>query len=448
MRPIKIALWGFLAALTLLWLLAETPWALPTGVFGWRTVLVQYTGLLAIGSMSLATLLALRPRWPERPLQGLDKMYRLHRWLGIAALTAAVIHWLWAQGVKWAVGFGWLARPHRGPRPSPPSGLEGWLAGQRGWAEQVGEWAFYAVVVLILIALIRRIPYHWFYKTHRLIAVAYLVLVYHALVLVKFSYWTTPLGVVLAVLLAGGAFAAVVSLFGGIGARRRVAGKIVSLQYYRPLRVLEMELRMTGRWPGHQAGQFAFMTADPEEGPHPFTIASSWEGGAPTILLIAKELGDYTRTLPQRLHPGQAVTLEGPYGRFTFDDGRPQQIWIGAGIGITPFIAAMKRRAAQPTLERAPQVDLFHTTADYDPTAIAKLRTDAEAAGVRLHLLVDARDGYLTGERVRVEAPEWREAGIWFCGPPGFGAALRKDFAGVGFPVAERFHQELFELRG
>ena len=43
--------------------------------------------------------------------------------------------------------------------------------------------------------------------------------------------------------------------------------------------------------------------------------------------------------------------------------------------------------------------------------------------------------------------PGWREASVWFCGPGGFGAALRQDFAAQGFPVEDRFHQELFAMR-
>jgi predicted ferric reductase len=56
-------------------------------------------------------------------------------------------------------------------------------------------------VLLIAVALVQRIPYRIFYKTHRLLAVAYLVLVFHALILMNLPYWTTPLGVVMAVLL-------------------------------------------------------------------------------------------------------------------------------------------------------------------------------------------------------------------------------------------------------
>ena len=137
------------------------------------------------------------------------------------------------------------------------------------------------------------------------------------------------------------------------------------------------------------------------------------------------------------------VTVEGPYGCFDFTDEQPRQIWIGAGIGITPFIARMKQRAAVP---EAKTIDLFHPTADVDQNAIDLLQADAAAAQVNLHLLVSGKDGRLDGERIRASIPEWATASIWFCGPPGFGQALRDDFVAHGLPP-ERFHQELFQMR-
>jgi hypothetical protein len=69
----------------------------------------------------------------------------------------------------------------------------------------------------------------------------------------------------------------------------------------------------------------------------------------PRITFITKALGDHTRTLHERLKAvGMPVTVEGPYGCFDFDDEKPRQIWVGAGIGITPFVARMKQLATQP----------------------------------------------------------------------------------------------------
>ncbi|WP_246740910.1 hypothetical protein [Mesorhizobium sp. NZP2298] len=148
-----------------------------------------------------------------------------------------------------------------------------------------------------------------------------------------------------------------------------------------------------------------------------------------------------------RLKVGQKVTVEGPYGCFTFDDGSPRQIWVGAGIGITPFVARLKEMATQKSTQTRPEIDLFHTTREVDEEALKRLAQDARAANVRLHTLIDARDGKLSGERIREMVPGWPEASVWFCGPIKFGAALRADFAAQGLPVDERFHQELFELR-
>lgn len=451
MRRIKIVFWGVAALLGILWLVADPLALQPTGFFALRGSIVQLSGLLAMTCMSVGMILALRPRWPERWIGGLDKMYRLHKWLGIGGLVLAIIHWLWAQGAKWAVGLGWLAPPERAAPPAAASAVEGAFRSWRGTAEGVGEWAFYAAVLLIAVALIDRIPYRLFYKTHRLLAVAYLVLVFHAVVLIRFSYWSSPLGVVMAVLLAYGTWAAIVVLVRRVGASRKVNGTITRLHYFPSLRVLEGDIEIPQGWPGHNAGQFAFVTSDEAEDAHPFTIASVWNPSEHRLTFITKELGDYTRRLPEALRVGQPVKVEGPYGCFTFEDGHTRQIWIGGGIGITPFIARMKQlamdRRAYSGRPRSQAIDLFHSTADWSEDAIGKLTADAEAAGVRLHVLHDPRDGRLTGDRIRADVPDWEQASIWFCGPAGFGAALRSDFASHGLPVAKRFHQELFSMR-
>ncbi|HET8744742.1 MAG TPA: ferric reductase-like transmembrane domain-containing protein [Ramlibacter sp.] len=445
MNRIKIALAGVFLVLTALWLLADSFAPQPFTYFRFRDVFIQYTGVLAIGAMSLALLLALRPRRLEPLLDGLDKMYRLHKWLGISALVLAVVHWWFAQGTKWMVGWGWLTRPARGPRGAPPdtATLEGWLRAQRGLAESLGEWCFYAAAVLIVLALVKRFPYHLFAKTHTLLAPVYLVLVFHAAVLVRFAYWSQPLGWVLALLLAAGSVAALLALFGRIGAGRKTQGGIEFLQHYPGLDVLEMRIALEPGWPGHAAGQFAFVCSDQREGAHPYSIASAWNPRDPHLTIIAKALGDHTARLRHSLQVGTPVTVEGPYGCFDFEDGLPRQIWVGAGIGITPFVGRMKQLAAQG---HANAIDLFHPTSVHEPAAIAKLTADAEAAGVRLHLLSGAQDGRLDGDRIRAAVPDWRDASLWFCGPAAFGQSLRADFLAHGLPPA-RFHQEMFQMR-
>ena len=449
-KNIKLVFWGTLAVVSLLWVAADPAVFDVRGVFALRSFMMQYSGVLAMAAMSVAMVLALRPRWPERWLGGLDKMYRLHKWLGISALIFSVVHWLWSEAPKWAIGLGWLGRPERGQRPALTNPIQQFLSDLRSPAEGLGEWAFYLTVLLIAVALIPLIPYRWFFKTHRVLAATFLVLAFHTVVLTTFDYWTTPLGAVLAVLLAAGSFSAVVVLFRRVAAGRQVTGKIVDLLQFPGVRVIETRIELAPGWPGHQPGQFAFATSDSQEGAHPYTIASAWDPKHPSITFIVKALGDHTSQLAEKLRVGQQVRIEGPYGCFTFEDNAPRQIWIGGGIGITPFVSRMKHlahaRKHAPDAAR-PVIDLYHTTADLDETALERLAADAVDADVRLHILIDARHGKLTGERIRSEVPEWREASFWFCGPVGFGDALRADFAAHGLDIGSRFHQELFSMR-
>lgn len=443
MKHIQLTLVGLLLVLSGLWFAADSVLADPFAIFNFRTSMLNYTGILAMGAMSVGMMLALRPRGRiETFLGGLDKSYRLHKWLGITALVTAVAHWLWVEAVKWAVGWGWLEKPARkGPRPVY-EGVQGWLAGQRGWAEDLGEWAFYAAVVMIGLALIKRFPYRYFFKTHRWLAVVYLVLVYHSVVLMKFDYWAQGMGLVMAVLLAAGSVAAVVSLTRRVGLTRRTVAVVDEVEYHADNRVLRVAMSVQGRWPGHQAGQFAFVTLDPREGPHPFTMSSAWKGDGKMFFLI-KALGDYTQTLPATVKVGDAAQVEGPYGRFSFQGRHPRQIWVAGGIGITPFIARMQALCEQPD---GKAIDLFYSTSAPDAEFIRRLRQRADQAGVTLHVVIAAEHGRLTPQRMRELVPDWPQASVWFCGPAGFGQALREDWVAQGGSPAD-FHQELFEMR-
>ncbi|MCW8842285.1 MAG: ferric reductase-like transmembrane domain-containing protein [Rhodobacteraceae bacterium] len=446
MRTIKITLWSLLAGLSLMWFAANLPLPETLSILTVRKLLLQYSGVLGIGAMSVAMMLATRSPLVDRWLSGLDKSYRLHKWLGIAALVTAVAHWGVVNGPKWAMSLGLLERPerrgHRGEM-ADLGAIQTFLNSQRDTAEMIGEWAFYGAVALIAFALIKRIPYRFFAKTHTLIAVVYLALVFHAVVLMDFDAWAQPVGIVTGVLMIGGVMAAFLALTRQIGRARRVEGKITALRQFPSMKVTEAEITVDAGWPGHDAGQFAFVTFDKAEGAHPFTIASAWDKDARVITFISKALGDYTTLLSGQMAVGDDVTIEGPYGRFTFDDTKERQIWIGAGIGITPFIARLKHLAGTPD---GTQIDLIHCVPEIAPEPKALLEGDVAAAGATLHLMRDGEDGFLTGARLREMVPDWASASVWFCGPTGFGEALRRDLVAQGLRPGD-FHQELFNMR-
>ena len=441
MRPIKLTFVALFIGLTLLWLLSGGL-ALPRYHF-WpvRKMLVEYSGVLAMGAMSVAMILAARPGRFERFFDGLDKTYRLHKWLGISALVVGTVHWGWAQVPKWLVGWGLLTKPAKGGGAGP-EGFFGWLHGFRGIAEDIGEWAFYAAAILLVLALVKRFPYHWFFRTHRWLALIYLALVLHSVVLTPPAWWSQPLGIVQALMMIAGSVAALISLTRRIGRKHQVIGHIRSLTHHRDNQVLRVEIQLDGAWPGHQAGQFAFVTFDRKEGPHPFSLSSAWRDDG-LLAFSIKGLGDYTRTLPVRLKVGDAVKVEGPYGCFDFRGDKPRQIWIAGGIGIAPFIGQLQALADRG---QGTPVDLFYSTSAPDEGFIERVRKLAERASVRLHVLVASRDGRLTPERLRQLVPHWRECDIWFCGPLGFARDLRTDLQAHGL-APDDFHQELFDMR-
>jgi len=407
------------------------------GFWDWRQALIVLSGVLALWWMSAGMVLATRPVWLERRFGGLDKLYRLHKNIGIGAGILVLAHWL----AEWLPKN--LGKLGLFDRPSHPHGHGAeslWL----GLAKDVGEWAGYILMALVVLALVKRIPYRYFRWVHRAFAPVFLAGAFHGLMLMPTDFWRQPLGWFTAAMAVIGVVPALLSLAGRIGADRRHPARIEAL---RPLPdgVLEVVLRPIGRWPGHRAGQFLFVDfGHAGEGAHPFTIASAWAVADGTLTIAIKALGDYTRSLPGRLAVGNAATLEGPYGDFTFDTGTAgRQVWVAGGIGITPFLARLRELAAGG--RRPSQADLFYCTRGSLGAEIeAELATLCRDAGVCLHRRLTDDQGPL--DSAEVEARLAPEASVWFCGPAAWGKALADALARKGLP-AKAFHREAFEFR-
>ena len=442
MNRVKIIFWVLCLGLTAFWLDSDP--VLSSGQsFSQRQIsFVNLTGIVAMGAMAVSLLLALRSVEVEPYVGGLDKSYRLHKWLGVAALAMIIAHWLWIEAPSWLVSLGVMSRPAREAGGSRPAQGLALMRALQGPARGVGQWCFYAAVILLVLALLKWFPYRQFIRTHQLLAIVYLFLVFHSVVLLKTAYWTHAIAYLVTALMAAGAAAAIYIIFRKVGRTRQAVGEIEAVTPHQDGRILGVKVCLKDRWPGHDAGQFAFVKFANGEEPHPFTISSSWRGDGELTFLI-KELGDFTRTLADTLKVGSLVTVEGPYGRFNFNGSHQRQIWISAGIGITPFVSRMQQLAGQPD---GKIIDLFHATGGRDVRTNAGLWRLASEANVRLHVWVAAEDGRLRADHIRRGVPEWRSADIWFCGPVDFGKALQQGFFEEGLPPSS-FHQELFHLR-
>ena len=438
----KTILASFLTLVTLAWGWEMlSPQHLSAGSLAWTLYQegLYLTGLWSISLMSLAMVLATRPTWLERPLGGMDRIYRLHKWSGILAVGFAAMHWLVEMSddlLKATVGrAGRIRKDDFSAFAEPVQDL----------GEALGEWAIYALFALLALTLWSRFSYRLWRPLHRAMPVLYLLLAFHAIVLAPANYWNQPTGLLLAVLLTAGVMASVLSLAGRIGRGKRVSGSVVSVENPTP-DILEVRCRLADGWRGHRPGQFAFVTFDSSEGAHPFTIASA-DRGDRIVTFAIKSLGDYTRKLPRQLVVGNPVQVEGPYGRFELhrSDRRTRQIWIAAGIGITPFIAWLESLQG----ERAPEVaaDLHYCVRDRttDPFVERLQELCTGLPKVRLHLH-DEQSGPLTAEALAATSGNVKRAEVWFCGPRGFAETLRNGLR-QAWPGSIRFHQEAFEMR-
>ncbi len=437
----KTILASFVAIVVLGWgeaMLSPDHLSAGAGLWALRQEGLYLTGLLSISLMSLVMVLATRPVWLERPLGGMDRIYRLHKWSGILAVAFAALHWLVEMSddlLKALVGRAGRIKGDASAFAEP----------MRDLGEALGEWAIYLLLGLLALTLWKRFSYRLWRPLHRAMPVLYLVLVFHSVVLAPADYWSRPIGLLLALLFAAGSIASVQSLTGRIGRKRRVRGRVVAVRSP-GADIIEVSCHLDGKWLGHRPGQFAFVTFDAGEGAHPFTIASV-DRGDRTVTFAIKALGDYTRSLARRLGEGSPVEVEGPYGRFELSrtNNRARQIWVAGGIGITPFIAWLESMQDESAAELS--ADLHYSVRDReaDPFVERLQSLCAALPKVRLHVH-DQHSGPLTADALTAGLNETNRAEVWFCGPRGFADSLREGLRQV-WPGRVRFHQEAFEMR-
>ncbi|EPN4955174.1 ferredoxin reductase family protein [Vibrio diabolicus] len=449
MKTVRNFVWMIIAAVSVLWWMSEPQLLSSTQFFQWRSALIQYSGVLSLALMSIAMVLALRLPVIEQWVHGMDKAYRVHKWLGIAGVSLGVIHWLMYKVPKWLVAAVWLEKPvkHTGEGPSGNNfvGFELWVKELRDIGLDLGEWGFYLLLVLLAVSLWTVVKYKPFKLSHRLMAVVYLMVALHSVLLIKHAYWGDPIHFIAFGFALMGSAAAVYSLFGFVGRANRYPAKVVSTRYFPQARVMELVLAPgindQGKpWQGHKAGQFAYVRFGNED-PHPFTIVSGEHD--PEIRFLIKELGDFTTNLYQRVKASDEVVVEGPYGRLEFDVNKPQ-VWVAGGVGIASFFAILSSLKA---LKRHPPVHLFYCTRGLDSHLVDELWNAARQAQVKLNVIDTAISPRLNVEQIAKECGDLSRYEFYFCGPEVFSRTLKKELEVYRFDTEHHYHEELFVMR-
>lgn len=441
MQPTTKWITGALVFAGLIFALSPGPQHFIVNPGGWevREQFVYLTGVASLSLMVLSVVISVRIPWLNRRMQGLDKAYIIHKWTGIFATLLTLFHWLGEKAPEWLVELGLIPNPGELTDGSSYSELEIDLF-QSGTT--VAQVAFYGTIILVVIALFKRIPYRIFHKSHKVFPLLFLLAAYHgATAQLKERWLGTPASYLLLLLLAIGVVAALIALFQQIGAARKTTATIHQLTHYEPG---ILDLQLTTQTPfHHQPGQFAFLRFPHDGEPHPFTMASSGDD-AHTLRFVIKSLGDFTSHLAHQLQVGHAVTVEGPYGSFQFEAPGRRQIWIAGGIGITPFLARLEHLAKYGNTRH---IDFWYSTrSDAGSVFPSNLAGLCQQSGVTYHHLDSTRQQYLKAETLHQTAGNLTDVSIWFCGPSAFAQCLLRDLSAYGFDK-RHFHYDSFTIR-
>ncbi len=382
-----------------------------------------FIGAASIVLMAWSFLLAVRIRLLEPLFGGLDRMYRVHRWAGALAIGAMFLH--------------------TRAEPEIQGGVPGASEGVADMATSLAGNAEIALYALVGLSVIRWIPYRWWRWTHKLLGIPFALASWHFFTAEKPYDNASGWGLYFGAFMVGGLIAYLARVVGrdmlARGRRYRVAAAEVSGS------TLELHLEPCGRPLRFTAGQFAVLKLRRPglREPHVFTIASAPEDGS--LRFFIRRLGDWTA----RLHDagdlvGADVRVEGPYGRFAPTGAGSPTVWIAGGVGVTPFLAAIRGLPVAPEGERPV---LYHCVSRREDVMARDVLERAEREGrLELHVLA-SRSGRRFGSdtlRERFGRQGLRGAHVAVCGPSPLVAAAERAARRLGAPHVER---EDFDFR-
>lgn len=226
---------------------------------------------------------------------------------------------------------------------------------------------------------------------------------------------------------------------------------------------------------------------------HPFTISSAEESGALTFHI--RSLGNWTAALRRRVERDEAAGdgagsatepmvayVDGPYGTpsaHIFDSRFA--VFIGAGIGVTPFASVLASFVLRAGSEHPPKLTKAHFfwlnkdqySFEWFAALLAELEEEDSRQLLDIHLCMTAgradttalavevarqivheagKDDIVTGLRTHTHMgePDWERmlflireqhapepVDVYFCGPPGLGKKIRPICARLGMAFRE-----------
>lgn len=450
-QPAVVLIIAALLVTTILWVAGRYDDLSRAGFWPWRgpsQLVMLWSSTLAV----LSILAVVRARAFEPLFRGLGEAVRLHRRMGLAALILLVIH-----GLLLAAD----AAAHGGSVAGVLNPF--WNMDQRS----IDILAWYLLIGLGILAYDRRLRHELWLGLHRIIGILFVLGTLHAAIEPGTIRIYEPLRtwIILLLLVGAGAWIYRVLLFLKMGPRYRYQ---VDSVVPRGRETIDLVLRPVDRRMMYEPGTFAFIRVPRFAGKsrelHPFSISSS--PLERNLRFSIRQVGDFTRQLsylslgqdnpdywrarrPGRLHPVSTlsrahVDVYGPFGGFTphrFQQYR-RLVWIGAGIGITPFLSMLAFEHG--TLDLL-QVRLYYLVHEPDDAVYdQEIRSHGSSAGFSINytMWATSEHGRLHARDVLAESPEGEYA-IMMCGSMPFVRDLSRQLRELGFPAHRIITEEL-----
>ncbi|MBN1929455.1 MAG: ferric reductase-like transmembrane domain-containing protein [Chlorobiaceae bacterium] len=414
--------------------------------------------LTATVMMCWAVILSTRDKVIESYFGGLDKVYQVHKHIGRWSFFIILLHPFFLAIDKLPdflefIAYFWFHAPH----------------GDRNiWGTNLGILALLLTIVLVIVTLWIKLPYHIWKRSHEYMGLMLLVVVGHIVVIdgdvaayPVLKYWMYT---ILMLSLAGFVYIRFFYRFFGpryeyLISDKQQTGDILQLTFSPVDRVMDFK-----------PSQFVYLVVNKEgisKEPHPFSIACGYNLKG-SFKLGIRQSGDYTRTL-DAVENGDSVTVYGPYGMFSdrFLSAEKDCIFIGGGIGITPFLGMwhvalhseeqlsekdipQRLQVSHPEIIKAwksPLVSLFYVVRSMDDASFDKNILDEisssnfhgfaalEKRGHHYELYCDADKGFISAEYIsRQINGALFDKYIFLCGPWPMVASLMSQFKALGVP--------------
>lgn len=436
----KITIWsiGGLILGCLIFILSPSFNELFTNINIWhyKELSLYLTGSIAIVYMVMSMVLSVRFSIINNYAGGLDKAYKIHKWVGIWAFVSSIVHWFTET---WFIDICKLffTLP---PKVKGVSTISDFAKQIYHIGNDMVEYAFYVFVIVLVIALIKKVPYHIFRYIHKTIPVLFLFAAYHAFTIQIKGAWFGSIGsFILSIIIFIGVVCALIDLLQLIGYKHKVFGEVVKYSYNENNKTMVIEIKTMKPF-NFKAGQYVFLRFGHKKEPHPFSIAGCDKENN-VIRFIIKELGDYTKALKNSIKVTDVVLVEGPYGTFTFESTN-QQVWIAGGIGITPFIARLEYLAAEG--KKVDNVDFYYSSRGENP--FKEIEELSQKTGVRFHYKNTQKEGRLSFDHMKEAIKDMSNVTLWYCGPEKFGEAIQESAKSNGIS-SKQIHYDSFDMR-